>query len=429
MTEKDLYLKAAIRRVFWQMGFSTKLNVPLRAFVPTQRPTSRQRPKAMYEAFTDLDVLGIHISPDLRVQTAIADCKTSTKGSTERMFWIRGVADFFTADDAYMVRSGDVTAASRQLAARLGVAVLMPNDLAALETHYGSRLPAEPGALDFLFDASSISSSRQAFTELDRRLQSLREYQEFDFWVYEEYRNLQQVVAHLKAVSQHLDPSHPSHQALFFESAWLYALSLARAVHHVRRTHLSDIDTSLREYLFGGQLGLREKQHLAKVLRAAAGKSGGESDEGVFPPYFPALLELSTRFLRRPTLALTVLRYGEWAAEAHVAGQVRPAAEVFGECFDDVAAKLLSDVCGFLVSTTGLDGAFRARARQLLAPGVPLQHGAPESRRPLGSGSDLGLRRRGTPFLNQAPLPIDSIGGDPDDPPVGPPPSADDAST
>lgn len=411
MTEKDLDLKAASRRLFWRMGFSTKVDVPLRAFVPSQRGGVQSRAKPAHEAFTDLDVLGIQISPDLRVQSAIADCKTSAKGSTERMFWIRGVADFFAADDAYMVRAGDVTAASRQLAARLRVGVLTPDDLAALESHYGAELPVPDDVAGFLFDGQSLASYRHAFTALDRRLQTLREYQEFDFWVYEEHRNLQQLVAHLRSVAKHLDPGHPVHQALFFESAWLYALSVARAVHHVRRTHVTDLDTSLREYVFGGQLGLREKQHLAKVLRAAAGKEGGDPDEGVFPPYFAALLELSSRFLRRPAHASTVLRYAEWAAEAHVVRQASPAAEVFGESFDDLAAKLLADVCGFLVSTAGLDPEFRSRARAVLAPATHGSPGSPVSTKNSNLVPDeasASASSGGSPPRMQESLPLDA---------------------
>lgn len=365
MSELDLRLKADSRRLFWGMGFSTKVDVPLRAYVPV--PKAGARGRSTHETFTDLDVLGIHISPDLRVQSAIADCKTTVRGSTERMFWIRGVADFFNADDAYMVRSGDVTAASRQLAARLGVAVLTPPDLATLESHYPSGTGTVDGTAEFLFDAAAMTTYRQALTSLDRKLLPLREYQEFDFWVYEEHRNLQQVVAHLGDAAKHFDPGHPAHRALFFELAWLYALSLARAVHHVRRTHLTEIETSLREYLVGGQVGLREKQALAAVLRAAAGKEQADGDDGVFPPYFAALLELSTRFVRRPTLASTVLRYAEWAAEAQIAKQDRPAAEVF-VLYDDLAGKLLADICGFLVSAAKLDPEFRRHARGLFAP-------------------------------------------------------------
>jgi hypothetical protein len=230
--------------------------------------------------------------------------------------------------------------------------------------------------------------------------------------VYEEHRNLQQLVAHLAKAAKQLDPSHPTHQALFLESAWLYSLSISKAVHHVRRTHVTDIDTSLREYLFGGQLGLREKQQLAKVLRAAAGKNDGNSDEGVFPSYYGALLELASRVLRRPTHVTNVLRYAEWAAESLVARDSRSAAEAFGEEFDDIAAKLLSDVCGFLVSTAGLDASFRVLARGLFAPlanGSPLAGSAAHATE---SGAvDFvtydGKQTRGDNHLQfQEPLPI-----------------------
>jgi hypothetical protein len=173
---------------------------------------------------------------------------------------------------------------------------------------------------------------------------------------------------------------------------------------------VTDIDTSLREYVFGGQLGLREKQHLAKVLRAAAGKEGGDPDEGVFPPYFAALLELSSRFLRRPAQASTVLRYAEWASEAHVVRQASPAAEVFGERFDDLAAKLLADVCGFLVSAAGLDAEFRARARVVLAPatlGAPNSSASESDARSEASAEPVPAPTRGSAPA-QEPLPIDS---------------------
>ena len=367
MSEKDIQLKADSRRLFWLMGFSTKIDVPLRALVPEKRGAG-DRGRSAVQAFTDLDVLGVHVSADLRVQTVLADCKTSTKGSTERMFWIRGVSDFFEADDAYMVRAGTVTAASRQLASRLRIAVLTPDDLSALLGHYG--VVNTPRAVGFLFDADAIANYRRALTGLDQRLRALREYQEFDFWVYEDHRNIQQIVAHLSGAAKELDPANPIHQALFFESAWAMALSLARAVHHVRRSHVTEIDTSLREYLFGGQLGLREKQQLATVLRRAAGKDAADPDEGVLPPYFGALLELASRFLRRPLVTSTVLRYAEWSAEAHVARQVAPAADVFEDSFDDLAAKLLADVCGFLVTVARLDANFRTSARSILAPAL-----------------------------------------------------------
>jgi hypothetical protein len=168
VSEKDLHLKVVSRRLLWRMGYSTRVDVPLRAYVPD--PTRRG---TRYESYTDLDVLGISIVPGFAVRTVIADCKTTQRGSTERMFWIRGVGDFFAADDAWMVRTGGVAAAARQLSARLGISVLEPTDLLKLESFYPSDLNLDDPRLSVLFDAQSVATYMRASTMLDKRLTRL----------------------------------------------------------------------------------------------------------------------------------------------------------------------------------------------------------------------------------------------------------------
>lgn len=344
------------------MGFTTRIDVPLRAFVPS----SDQR-SARHETFTDLDVLGVALGPGFSLRTIIADCKTTQRRSTERMFWVRGVSDFFGADEAWMVRTGGVAAAARQLAARLRISVLEPTDLARLQQYHPFTLPAESVA--FLFDEAQVAAARKAFTSVDKKLVPLVEYREFDYWVYDEHRNLLQVVAHLAQAHAHLDPAHPTHRALFLDYAWLYALSLARAAQHVRAVHISDIDPALQEYLFGGQMAFREKQRLADLLERVAPK--GSSAGGVLPGWYPQLLELLTRHLRRPHVVGDELRYAEWASEAQLAKHPDLVADAFGSGFSDVAAKLLADVCGFLVTAANLDPDFRRFARTVFGQREP----------------------------------------------------------
>ena len=195
MSELDLGLKVASRRLLWRMGFTTRVDMPLRAYVPAS--TGRSRSANRHETFTDLDVLGLVISPGFALWTVIADCKTTHRGSTERMFWVRGVSDFFTATDAWMIRTGGVTAASRQLAGRLGISVLEPADVARLEEYHPTGLVLDRGPLALLFDEHHVSAHMKAFTTMDKKLERLVEYRQFDYWVYEEHRNLLQVVAHL----------------------------------------------------------------------------------------------------------------------------------------------------------------------------------------------------------------------------------------
>jgi hypothetical protein len=347
------------------MGFTTRVDVPLRAFVPQSGSRSRG---ARYETFTDLDVLGITIAPGFAVRSLIADCKTTQRGSTERMFWVRGVSDFFASDQAWMVRAGGVTAASRQLADRLGISVLEPTDLKQLEDYYPSELGLDSGPLALLFDEQKVAASMTALTSLDKKLDKLVEYRQLDYWVYDNYRNLQQVVAHLASVNKVLDPSQPMHRALFLDCAWLYCLSLAHAAQYVRAVHVSDIDAGLQQYLFGGQMALQEKRALAAVLARLAPKAAtpGGSD-GVLPEWFSQLRELLIRHLRRPMVINDELRYAEWAVEAQLARDRATAVDAFGPLFSPVAAKLLSDVCGFLVTVASLNPDFRDFSRMVFA--------------------------------------------------------------
>ncbi len=364
MSELDLGLKVASRRLMWRMGFSTRVDVPLRTTVPRQG-SGRER----HETFTDLDVLGFTMVSGFAVRAIIADCKTSQRGSTERMFWIRGVADFFAADDAWMVRSSAVTGASRQLSARLGISVLEPADLAALEGYHPSDLTLNSGPLGILFDQETVSAHMKGLTSQDKKLDALVEYRQFDYWAYEEFRNLMQVPAHLTGVGQILDPSQPAHRALFYDCAWLYTLSLARAASHVRAVHATDVDTSLQAYLFGGHDGLLEKQRLAKVLSRlapAGATSRADAADGVLPPWYPQLLELLTRHLRRPHSVNAQLRFLEWLSEAQQAKVTTTVDQAFGNNCDDLAAKLAADTCGFLITACGLDRQFRVLARAAL---------------------------------------------------------------
>lgn len=357
MTELDLGLKVGVRALLWSMGFSTRLDVQLRGHgKPAGGPA---------ESFTDLDVLGVAIAPGYRLSTTIADCKSGKSDKpTARMFWVRGVADLFGADDAMLVREHDVNDATRQLSAMLGITVLPSADLQHMQTLHGPPLFDATGPLSILFDRAAAETHLKAFTKLDKRLNGLIEYRDFDYWVYDPHRNPFQLVAHLTDTAKHLKPKDPDHLALFFDLAWLYLVALIRATEHVRGAFLTDPDRGLQEYLYGGATGLKEKTEVAHLLQRL--KPDGAQDRDHLPAYYPALRELVTRLLRRPSHMQAALRHAE-AASALCAARMRVTLEnAFGDEFDPIAAKLVADVCGFLVSSAGLDPEFRVQARAFI---------------------------------------------------------------
>ncbi|MFI6448520.1 hypothetical protein [Kitasatospora sp. NPDC050543] len=369
MTELDLGLKVASRRLLWRMGYTTRLDVQLRSVAAREATPSgqRQRRSTAPEAYTDLDVLGYTIGGGFRLQSAIVDCKTSSKGSTNRMFWVRGVADFFAADAAYMVREKDLSKAARQLTSRLRISALNSPEVTQLESLHPCDLALDAEPLAWLFQPDKATAVLRAFGGLDGRLKPILEYREFTYWITEQYRNPMQMVDELAAVAEYLDPRVPQHLALVLDCAWLYMLSLSHAVESIRATHVANPDQGLQEYLFGGAAGLREKQGLSQLLESI--KQSGALPEEVhvelLPTYFPRLRELVVRILTRPDAVLPALRMLELATSVTALGKRIEKPEDMGGLYEEVAAKRAADVVGFLVSSAGLDVGFRARARSL----------------------------------------------------------------
>ena len=355
-TDQDLGLKLDMRRLLWRMGCSARLDVRLRAYLPT----ARRQPAA--HDLTDLDVLGIGFTPGGQIHKTFADCRSSDKRAIERMFWVRGVADFVDADDAYLVRAHDVPGGVRTMSSRLGIGVLTPDDLQAAEMTTPTAVDLS-GALSILFDKSTVSRHLNLVDGLDRKLEKLTQYLDFDYWVYDPHRNMTHLVGHLSGCVAALDPANPVHRALFYDCAWHYTYAIVQAVAFVRATRISDIPTAVRLYVGGGELPMREKAALAKMLE----KAGLPADQSsVDPPYLDQLVELVTRFLVRPNRLADTLRYAEYLAVSEVNKESTTVGQAFGAQTDEVAAKLLADACGFLVGAAGLRPDFRAHARARL---------------------------------------------------------------
>ncbi|KUM36490.1 hypothetical protein [Arthrobacter sp. EpRS71] len=391
MSELDLGLKVGVRKLLWSMGQSTRLDVELRGDPPPSS-TSIKRSANGAETFTDLDVLGIQLTGGYRLTTTIADCKSGRRDKpTARMFWTRGVADLFGAEQAMLVREHEVNDATRQLSSRLGITVLTSSDLAKMQTLHASEYDLS-GPLSILFDKSYVSNALSAFNGLDKKLSPLLEYRDFDYWIYQHHRNPIQLVAHLKEAAKVLDHRNPIHLALFLDMSWLYIVSLIRVTEYLRGAFLGDPDRGLREYLFGGAIGLREKEETAALLQTVA--PSGTPTLNHLPPYFGNLRELVTRLLRRPGELQTALQYAEASSSLMAARQRVTLRDAFGDSFKPVAAKLVADVCGFLVASSDLNPGFRSEARAYLLA------------EPIGASTettDAPIRARGTDQIPTVP--------------------------
>ena len=146
--------------------------------------------------------------------------------------------------------------------------------------------------------------------------------------------------------------------------AWLQILASVQAISHIRGAHVGDLDTGLREYALGGQVRLKEKKNLAVLLRELAPQGAPPAEP--FPQYYEALRETVTRLFKKPAVTLETLRYAEVATATLVANRRTRMRTVFGDAYDMLAAKLVGDVCSYLVSAARLDPEFRRMSSEVL---------------------------------------------------------------
>jgi hypothetical protein len=105
-----------------------------------------------------------------------------------------------------------------------------------------------------------------------------------------------------------------------------------------------------------------------------------------------------------------VLRYAEYLAVAPAVGEPATISAAFGSQVCPVAAKLLADVCGFLVTASGVRPEFRDAARDRLV--VDLTGGTP-SHAPKTNADSEALKDVGRGKPRDLPLPL-AQRGDPE---------------
>jgi hypothetical protein len=362
MSTRDLQQKLELRRVFWAMGGSTRLEVKLGALV------FRQQGRADRQEWTDVDVLAVHYAPLTGLTYVLADCKTSRTRVAERIFWLRGVMDVLGARSGYLVREGPLPPASRQLALRLGIAAMDAADRAALIEQ--TDITELPNAETF-FDGSSLEKWTLLTAHLPRELDRFSRYRETGYWIAPGHRNLTVLPSQLGTIRSHLRHQDSWAMVLVLDLAWLYLVALLRAVEDMVRVHLSDLGAGLAQVVVGDERERRDKQFLAdqleRLFQALPAKGQRIPPVELLPGYYDDLADLAYRVARRRTQATSALRVLEFVGVESIAGMGKSWRDA-SPSSDPLAVKLASDVVRFLRRAARLESGFEDTFDRLTSP-------------------------------------------------------------
>lgn len=300
--DDDLGLKLRFKRVLFQMGYYSPVNVQLSQYLGS---------KPNRKSLTDLDVLGLKYDPVLTPHRVVCDCKTGKYISDpNRLFWLRGVTEYFGANVAYFVRPR-IRSHARAIAPKLGVRTVDETELRMIEKDIDvETLPLPIHDPSFYEQKQSLwgiavpGGTKPTPEQLD--LKKVYSYLSYEYWYVDQHRNLLRLVAHFRDIAHLLDPENPRHVLLAHTGLERFAHCLLEMGNAIYARGVSSIPKNMRIYLYGGPLALREREEFFRLLNKAIG-----ANESLDPPFLIDVLELTNRIIHNPYAAAEVLRYLE----------------------------------------------------------------------------------------------------------------------
>jgi hypothetical protein len=348
--DQDLGQKLRLRRILFTQGYWTPIEVELSQYENLGTSVKRR-------SLTDLDVLGIRYDRLLDPHRIVGDCKSGRNvADVGRLFWLRGVMDYFGADQAYFLRP-QIDTHARTIAPKLGLRVLDDAGLAQVEKtldvdSYPIPL-ADLAIQQQIADLWGIVVPAGGKPSDDQlKLKGVYSYLSYSYWYIERYRNLLVLLSQFEGVAPLLDAADSRHVLLCHVGVERFAHCLLDLADHVQAQGMNDVVKYSRNYLYGGPLALKEKERFFELLARTTGVT-----EPLDPAWLPDVLELLGRLLRNPGGAADVLRHlmAAYIWCAHLGNLTLP--EMTPGVTNTPALVLAKDVAQTFIKATGIPSA------------------------------------------------------------------------
>jgi len=352
---QDFDLKIRLNNIFWSYGCYTRISVKLAEYT--------SKVKIPLE-LTDIDTLGIRILPDFTQCNLLGDCtsnKNYIKSPIKKVFWLKGVMEFMTAQYGYLSLKSDnpVQETQRLTARKLGITILNTRNLANLE-----KRVIKPDALELqLSKQESWLFFENNLTTLDKKLSNLLRFRKHDYWIKSKHQNLHAIISLTIKHRDILKRNNKFHRALIVDLLTLFTLSLLDMAAYVTKINPEDPEIELRGYFYGGYSEMKRRQkiveNIEKLIDLQAQKILFKKSLKLDPDYLPNMFDVAFRLLNKPHDAAQILRYLQmYLFEEVLYDGKNQEGLKFMLNFSDVTKKLTKDIIRLFCNATGLSEEF-----------------------------------------------------------------------
>ncbi len=312
---KDITQKDTLARHFAARGWYVQTEVPV-----FHKGGVQEHEKLI----TDVDVLALRPSPDLRWEAVLGDCKTlRAQSPANRVIWLRGLMQHFSATAGLVIlrRRVPIDLDHKLLAASLGITLL---DEAQFPS-YDRALVYPEGSAAYplsILDLNRLGALPAQFPHFSPLCSYLYGYAWNEITYIEVLRK---VLGHVQAIAKEIDPSRPEHIALLAESAAVFSVGLADCVgkvftHYLQPSSLTELDDALKIVIWGGRSQYNFIAKLRADLMAAKNIQPSQSGPLALPAWSP-FTQLVRNMLEAPQAAFRIPQLLRSAALDIISGQ------------------------------------------------------------------------------------------------------------
>ncbi len=351
---KDSYLKLRIRRILWSQGYHCPLEVDLSHFDYEDKEQTLKR-----NPLTDIDVLGIRFEPDLRTTTIIVDCKSGKESEPNRIFWLRGVMDFFGAEEGILLKK-ILHNHARAIAPKLGIRVLDEKGLDILEKTLAiETFPFDVGDIVVYNRMASLwgieVKSNQKPTDKQLAIKNVYQYLQYQYWMVDEYKNIQNLIERFARIRLELHAKDIKAKYLAYIGLQRLVLSILRMASDVASRDLSDIRSQSDTYLFGGAFSLSERKRIIGLLNKLTEHYNINEQINLEPPYFDELVEIVNKIILNSLHAVKMLQHLDVVIMKYVLDSAENIERSLGTAYSTEALVLVKRIATMFQRSAGLE--------------------------------------------------------------------------
>ncbi len=335
---KDLPLKLLCKLLFKEMGYSTYFEVKLRTLSYIESVKNHD--------ISDIDVLGINFLADMSQHIIGSECKSGESSALDELYKFIGVMDYYKIQKGYLIKS-KIHQNARQVSLANNISCFTEPEirvlLHGLEVDIDKVVKIENAKYQKL--TSSIKNEQKSNPKLVS-------YITYDFWNKENWRNIHNLI-HL--LSTNIQPSlfkndTPEKKLFYYYIVELFALALLKNISLSIAQNYSDVEHTLRNFLYGGPEALDEKRKLYDLIGQFTNENTSFS-----PSWESDFINLSSRFAINTKSCSHIINLLQDIREnCFYARKVAINPDIL-KPYNDLTRKFTQDIMQFLIKNTAIE--------------------------------------------------------------------------